>query len=221
LYSLRTKAKLNQHSVLKIRLHVHFAPLQKEFINRNEMKKIAVYIFIFLLTVLIGCKSKYAKAVDEIAENLPESKNMNAGTQNYFVDVPNGWTTKKTTYQGIDYYFLLAPKTIDDPNTNINIITEYMQKFSLEVYKEKAIEALKKAIPSASILNEGKIEANGLKGTWYSYVMEPAGTKSSLISYIFPKDGVAYIITAGTQVKDASHYRRTFDIVAKSFRFNE
>jgi hypothetical protein len=49
--------------------------------------------------------------------------------------------------------------------------------------------------------------------------MEPQGIRATLVSYIFPKDGVAYVLTAGTQTKDAENYRGTFDKVAKSFKF--
>jgi hypothetical protein len=143
---------------------------------------------------------------------------MNVGKENYTIDVPEGWTTAHTTYGGSNYYILGAPKTEDDPNTNINVITERMQNYSLETYREKAIESLKQAIPSVTILAEGYTEANGIKGGWYSYTMAPQGMEASLISYIFPKNNIAYIVTGGTQLKDAARYRSTFDRIAKSIK---
>lgn len=178
---------------------------------------------LFLLMAIAACKSetKYRKAADEIAATIPPSENLNAGKARYTVDVPKGWTTNHRTEYGVDFYFLTAPKTKDDPNTNINVMTEYMQNLSLEDYRAGSIESVKKAIPSASIINQGDIMANEIKGVWYSYSMAPQGIESTLVSYIFPYGGNAYIITAGTQTKDASRYRSLFDSVATSLKFEE
>ncbi|NSL89252.1 hypothetical protein ECE50_020590 [Chitinophaga sp. Mgbs1] len=135
--------------------------------------------------------------------------------------VPAGWTTHREQHYGIDYYFLSAPKTQEDPNTNINVITESMRHLTLEEFTRKAQEGLLRAIPSAIIHNQGNITANGVNGAWYKYSMTPRGIDVTLIAYIFPKDSVAYIITAGTQTKDADNYRQTFDKVARSFKFDK
>lgn len=178
---------------------------------------------VFLLVALTACnyKSNYRKAAEDIVEKIPDTRNLNVGSRNYSLDVPAGWATEHRQEHGIDYYFLFAPKTEADPNTNINVITERMQNLSLEVFVKKTIEQVKRSIPSAVILDQGEVEANNLKGVWYSYRMEPRGIKATLVSYIFPKDGVAYIITAGTQTKDADGYRSTFDAVARSFKLND
>lgn len=96
-----------------------------------------------------------------------------------------------------------------------------MQNLSLDEYLHFTIQSVQKGVPNADILSQGYINANGLKGAWYSYTMDPQDIKATLISYIFPKDGVAYIITAGTQTKDAGRYRNLFDSVAKSLKFSE
>lgn len=178
------------------------------------------FIFILFLTILLACKNgSYKKAADEIAANLSETTNMNRGKDKYTLYVPKGWTTKNSTHYGVDYYFLTAPYTKVDPNTNINFITEYMQNMNTEDFRMKSIISLTKAIPSASVLELGDVNANGLRGKWYSCTMEPQGIKSFLKSFIFPHDGVAYIITGGTQLYDSSRYIRTFDTVAQSLRF--
>lgn len=185
------------------------------------MKKTICHIPFFLLVILLACKSNYRKAADEIFKRSPEPTNMNVGKHNYALDVPEGWATAYRTYGGVNYYFLNAPQSKADPNTNVNVITENMQNLSLDIFKAKSIESLKRTIPTATIQAEGEIEANGLNGSWYSYTMEQSGIKASIVSYIFPKDGIAYVITAGTQLEDASRYRKTFDAIAKSLKFDE
>lgn len=177
----------------------------------------------FLLVLLQACrtKSNYRKAADEIVVKAGGTEGMNTGGARYGLYVPDGWTTANRTNYGVDFYYLFAPKTAEDPNTNINVTTEFMRSMSLTTYREKTIEAIRQAIPSANILSWGVITANGLDGVWYSYSMEPQGIKATLVNYIFPKDGVAYIITAGTQTKDAARYRALFDSVARSFKFIE
>lgn len=170
---------------------------------------------------MAACKSKYRKAADEIASKAPNPTNMNVGREKYTVQIPNEWTTEQRQAYGVDYYYLRAPKTTDDPNTNINIATEFMQNLTLEDYLDETIKSIKKGIPSAEILGKGEIVAKDLKGVWYSYNMESQGIEATLVSNIFPKDGVAYILTAGTQTKDVVRYKDTFDKVAKSFRFNQ
>lgn len=178
-----------------------------------------IFISIILLIAVASCKSKYRKAADEIVANIPEPTTMNVGKEKYSLYIPDGWTTEHRNYYGVDYYYLMAPKTNDDPNTSVNVATEFMQNLSLDDFLKGTIQSVKKAIPSAVILGQGEIMANDLKGVWYSYNMEPQGIRATLVSYIFPKDGVAYIVTAGTQTKDAVKYRETFDKVAKSFKF--
>lgn len=135
-------------------------------------------------------KSNHRKAAEDIIEKIPDTKNLNTGKRSYVLDVPVGWETKHQTAYGIDYYFLLAPKTLADPNTNINVMTESMLHLSLETYLKKAKEQVKLSISSAVILDEGSITAGSLKGAWYKYSMEPRGIKATLVCYIFPKDNV-------------------------------
>lgn len=177
------------------------------------------YTIILLLTLTTACTTKSKpKTIEEIAANLPTA-NMNAGKLNYTVKIPDGWTTEHVTRHNVDYYYLYAPRTTDDPNTNINIVTEHMQGLELPVYKAKAIDAIKRVIPGTVILEEGDVKAKGLKGIWFTYTMTIQGVDASLVCYIYPKNGIAYIITAGTQTKDAARYRSTFDAVGRSFKF--
>jgi hypothetical protein len=185
------------------------------------MKIFQLLLLIVALTACNNEKSKYAKAAEEIAAKVPDSKGMNVGREKYKLAVPNGWSTEHRTAYGVDYYYLLAPKTKDDPNTNISVITETMHQYSLEEYKAETIKSIQKAIPSATILQQGNIIANGMSGGWFSYSMQPHGVEAVIVCYIFPKNNVAYVINAGTQTKDASRYRRTFDEVAMSFQIEK
>ena len=184
------------------------------------MKIIFSVIFVF---VLIACdnRSDYRKAADEIASKIGDPANMNAGKNNYALYIPPGWTTDSLHSSGVDYFFIMPPKTQEDPYTNISVTTEFMQHLSLDVFKTLTIESIKNAIPGFSNLEQGSIIATDLKGVWFSYSIKSQGIKSTLVSYIFQKDGIAYTIIGSTQTKDASRYRNTFDSVARSLKFVE
>src|SRR5579859_4153437 len=183
----------------------------------------SAYIYLTFLFILPACdlRSRNQKAVDEMAAKMPKPANMNAGKQNYSLYIPNGWSTEHRQAFGVDFYYLFAPQTKDDPNTIINVATEAMQNAGLDKFRTQTIESVKRTIPSAANFAQGEVIANGVQGGWYSYTMEPQGIRAALVTYIFPKNGVAYIITAGTQTRDASRYRSLFDSVARSLQFVE
>lgn len=185
------------------------------------MKNLVLLSLFFVMTACNNNKSKYAKAADEIAAQLPpENGHMNAGKEHYTVDVPAGWTTNHKTAYGVDYYFLLAPKTQDDPNTSVNIVSESMRHLHLGDYTTATIASIKKAIPSANITGQGLMVVDGIEITWFSYTMEVQNIPAAIVTYIIPKNDVAYILTGGTQTKDAQRYRKVFDAVVQSFRFD-
>jgi hypothetical protein len=93
-----------------------------------------------------------------------------------------------------------------------------MQNLTLDVYREKTIESLTRIIPSVAIGEQGDIEADGIKGGWYTYTMNVDGVTSSVVAYIFPRNGIAYTITAGTQIKNIDRYRNLFDSTARSLK---
>lgn len=176
---------------------------------------------LFLLILFSACKGRADSkdAIEEIIANAPAATHMNTGKDPYKLDVPEGWTTEHRSAYGIDYYFLFAPKTKEDPNTNINVLTESIQGLTLTEYRRKSIESIKRAVPDAEILNQGNIQANGIDGVWYSYTMSPGGSEASLVCYMFSKNGSVYSITAGTIPKHAARYRKLFDKVAMSIKF--
>lgn len=180
-------------------------------------------IALSIVGVMISCENKTnnRKAADDIAEKAGKPTNMNAGVRQYQLAVPEGWTTKTQTNYGVNYLYLLAPKTAEDSNTNINVATEYMQDLSMADYRKQTIESILTAIPSAKIVGQGEIASKAAPGLWYSYSMNPRNINATIVGYIFPKDGIAYNITAGTQTNDADRYRPLFDSVARSFEFVE
>lgn len=191
------------------------------FFKFNRINIMKILFHFVCLILLIGCKEKseYRKAAEEIAANLPDTRGLNIGVAEYELIVPNGWTESHFSEFGIDYYFISAPKTLEDQNTNVNVITESMNNYSLQTYTNKAIDGLKAAIPTAVILSRGEYSTNGIKASWYKYNMAPRGIKVILTSYIFPKDNIAYVVTCGTQLRDTAKHEATFKMIIRSFKF--
>ena len=184
------------------------------------MNKTTLIIFALILCIS-ACKSKNKSAADEIMDKLPANKeNLNVGDENYTLDVPTNWTTKHTTYRGVNYYFLMAPHVPGDFNTNVNVVTENMHEDDLPTYETNTVATMLRVMPTAKITDKGgDIEANGIKGTWFAYTMTQDGNALSLVCYIFPVNKVAYIITATTTPALAVSYRSTFDKIAQSLKW--
>lgn len=183
------------------------------------MNKTTLIIFTLILCIS-ACKSKRSTA-DEIMDKLPANKeNLNVGDQNYTLYVPENWTTKHTTYRGVNYYFLMAPHVPGDFNTNVNVVTENMHDDDLTTYETNTLATMLRVMPTAKITDKGgDIDANGIKGTWFAYSITQDGTALNLVCYIFPVNKVAYIITATTTPALAVNYRETFDKIARSLSF--
>ena len=150
------------------------------------------------------------------------TKNMNEGKSKYSIFVPENWTTEQKKIGGIDYYFLLAPKTKEDPNTNVNIITENMRDMDLYTFRKGAIKSLLKTIPSVNITDTGSIRSDtGLLGVWYTYTFSEEDTEAKLKSFFYSKDRIAYVITAGTIKQNFDKYLELIDKIGSSFKFEE
>lgn len=184
------------------------------------MKKTLTSLCLFMLLSLYSCHNNKSTA-DEVFDKLPANKeNLNVGDQDYTLYVPENWTTKHTTYRGVNYYFLMAPHVPGDFNTNVNVVTENMHDDDLTTYETNTIATMLRVMPTAKITDKGgEIEANGIKGTWFAYSMTQDGTPLNLVCYIFPVNKVAYIITATTTPALAQNYRGTFDKIARSLKW--
>ncbi|RFM31114.1 DcrB-related protein [Chitinophaga silvisoli] len=181
------------------------------------MKKI---VGLLVLTLALACNTKQQpKTAEEVLSTINKT-NLNKGSQNYHLDTPEGWTTDHKTIQGINYYYIIAPNTGEVPSPNINLLTESMQGASLKDYIAKSLSSLKQVLPTSEVKASGDITANGIQGAWYNYTMEMQGVKAYLMAYVFPKDGIAYVITGICPPDKATKYRPVFDSVAKSFKMD-
>lgn len=175
---------------------------------------------LYILLILTACKAKTKNTPEDFLNKLTNKQNFNVGKHKYTVNVPDGWTTKNSTHSGIDYFFLIAPRTEPNSNTSINFITENMAGFDLDTYTSLAKKNLKNDIPSVNFLESGSLN-NGTQSNWYSYTFTFDQNEVFCLTYIFAKDGIAYVMTNATHKKDSSLYRSTFEEVAKSFRFED
>lgn len=176
---------------------------------------------LLILTLAFACNNnQQPKTLDDILNSVDKT-NLNKGSQNFHLDTPEGWKSEWRTAQGVDFYYMYSPQTSEVPNPNINIVTESMQGTSLKTYLSHSLSFVAHLYPGAKVVAEGDIEANGVHGGWYNIKMEFQGTKGDLMAYVFPSNGVAYVITALCPPNKKSKYRLIFDKVAKSFKVNE
>lgn len=180
---------------------------------------LAIIPFLFFFNSCISQNKE--KTLEERVIDLG-TDNMNEGRSKYSIYVPENWTTKQERINGIDFYFLLAPKTKEDPKTNVNIISENMRDMDLYTFREGGIKSLLKTIPSAIITDTGSVRSDtGLLGVWYIYTFSEDGTVAKLKSFYYSKDKIAYVITAGTIKKNFDKYLELIDKIGSSFKFED
>jgi len=182
------------------------------------MKKI---LGLLALTLAFACNNnKQPKTAEDVLNSINKT-NLNKGSEHFHLDTPEGWTTDRKTIQGINYYYIISPQTGEVPNPNINMVTESMQGASLKTYITRSLSSLEQILPGSKVVANGDIKANGIHGAWYNYTMEMQGVKADLMAYVFPADGIAYVITGICAPDKKTKYRPIFDKVAESFKVGE
>lgn len=182
------------------------------------MKLPMKFVFFSVVLFLSACQLK--TGINKKAGELPVTPGMNAGKDKFDLHVPDGWTSRRVNKEGVDYYFLNSPKSATDSAANINVVTEDMQGVGFEKYLETSKKMLKDYNPSVKFINEGKIKLQNKEGAWFRFNLAPNGTKIFALTFIFPRKGIAYVMTCATS-GEIERYKPTFDSVAKSLFFIE
>ncbi len=186
------------------------------------MKKNLFCLPIICLIVAIGCKSEpKEKSVQDLFDTASKMGTLNVSAQKYGVDVPTGWTTNDTMISNVKMFMMTSPTASDGSEASMNMLNESMQGLSFDEYKASTIKTMQTYVSKMVLLENGEVEANNLKGRWFTYTMESPDGKVDGINYTFPKDGIAYIISGSAPSGQLNTYRGTFEAVAKSFKIKE
>ncbi len=178
-------------------------------------------LFSILIIFIIVFSSYQSQKVTEQRVDTAQSTQIAIGREpnyNYVIEVPQGWTTRDTTLNGVRFRFLLSPPSLTADRPMGNIIIASMEGRNIADFTTRNMAYLKSKLQGTVILERGNIESSSYNGQWFTYTKIQNGIVRDMINYIIPLNGYAYMITCGSNKGSIDKYRAIFDKIAKSFK---
>jgi hypothetical protein len=136
-------------------------------------------------------------------------------TTKFNIATPFGWQRRIQTSNGFEILFIVAP-TADGFSPNLNILTESLNGISTEEYLKTSAENMKNA--NMILDGSGDFQADGIQGKYSTSTFNYKGTDIATKSYVFIKDGLAYVLTGSCLISQKDTYRPIFDKTVKTFK---
>jgi hypothetical protein len=136
-------------------------------------------------------------------------------TNKFSIATPPGWQRHIQTSNGFEILFIMAPP-VSGFSPNVNILTEDLKGLSPEEYLKTNVENMKNA--NMILDDSGDFDADGLRGKYTTSTFNYQGTNIATKSYVFIKDGLAYVLTGSCLITQKDIYRPIFDKTVKTFK---
>lgn len=182
------------------------------------MKKILFTLFFLTLILLMfSCKS------EDKYEGYKTYKNSNAG---FTLQYPEDWTYREGLGKDIDLGSIVIFQSPSEGKQdlfreNVHIFTESLPDSvkNVDEYLAFSKQSLPQLLQEMEILEEGKTLIDGQTSRWiiFNYVSQLQRVTS--IGYMFYRNGKGFVITATSRPEDFMSYRRTFEKIATSIKF--
>ncbi len=179
----------------------------------------AILFSSLLFTAFFSCKNKPATA-GELLEKASKAPGLNAGAGKFSVTAPDGWEKKDTVMNGITFLFVWSPVSSATQafRPNMNVVTENMGGISFDEYVKRNQSTMGQYFEQYKEVDNGNIETNGMQGKWMRYSHVQNGYTLDNMVYMFPKNGIAYVLTGATIQGDMDKYRDKYEAIAKSLQ---
>ncbi|HLZ88467.1 MAG TPA: PsbP-related protein [Puia sp.] len=182
------------------------------------MKKNLLFCLAGLL-LLSACNLGNKKPTNsEIIKKAAGMPGVNAGSGNFDIDAPSGWTRIDTSISGLKATLLMSSDASKGFRSNVNVITQAMQGMSDDSYFDANVVGLRSNLAQFQTIDKGQKQVNGMNARWIHYSGLNNGMMLEQMLYIIPSGGVAYLITCtslqGQMAKDQSN----FDVAVNSFK---
>lgn len=187
-------------------------------------KKCLPLLFAAISILAVACKSNNKSggqtdttAKVAITSVTPQSQTAGGvtGTDEYTVNVPDGWQHAERQLKNYKMLLLAAPKD-GDYQPNLTVLKDDMRGQSMEAY---IAMNLKQMEPMHIKLDKtGDLDVDGFKGKFMTYTYDYQGKSLTIKSYILPKDNVAYILTGSSLASQSDKMMPVFDETVNSFK---
>lgn len=175
------------------------------------------FLPLLLCICFAAAKSQPGKATKADSTKTAKAKQYTEPVFNYHITPPAKWAMYDTVLNGLRIRILKAPKSLSSDNPIVNVLIANMEGKNIEEFTASNIKYLKTNMAGISILKKGSIDTLH-NGQWFTYTKMQNGVLREMINYIIPVNGLAYMITCGTNPGTLKKYRPVFDKIAKSFK---
>ncbi|MBS1664315.1 MAG: DcrB-related protein [Bacteroidetes bacterium] len=182
------------------------------------------YVIGFLAGLLLftACKDQSKKpSVEEVLKQAGSTPGVNAGTGNFDIEAPAGWSKIDTSFSNLKATLLMAPDTSRTFRANVNVVTESMHGSSMDKYFDDNVTALSSYMPQFSLVGKGEKEVAGLKSKYLHYYgQSPKGLGMEQVLYVISSKGIAYLITCTSKKGELDKDQPSFDQALSSFKLH-
>jgi hypothetical protein len=149
------------------------------------------------------------------ARKLTDTAKSIIDTDKFSIALPGGWRHLVKETQGFKILFLMSPP-VDGFSPNVNVLTEDTHGASMEEYMTASDDNMK----SGGMIKDGSgvFESDGTQGRYTTSTMNYQGHSIALKSYVFIKNGLAYVLTGSCLVSQENNFRPIFDQIVTTFK---
>lgn len=169
-----------------------------------------------LLILVAACQNNREKAADTL-KKIGAAPGLNAGSGNFDITAPTGWSRLDTSLNGVRATLLLAPVATSGPRASVNVVSESMSNMSLDKYFDISIDNMAKFMQGYQAGTKGDKVIDGTPAKYAEYSQTPSGLQLDAICYIVPHNGIAYVITCTAPHGQMDQFRSQFDESVQSF----
>lgn len=172
---------------------------------------------------LAACKNASSKKQtnDEVIKSAAKMPGVNAGSGNFEIEAPSGWTRMDTSMSGLQATLLLSPDMSGGFRSNVNVITQAMSGMTGDTYFDANVKVMSQQMEGFKEIERGSKDINGLTGHFVHYTALNGGRTLEQILFIIPSGNIAYLVTCTTLPDRMPKERSTFDQAVASFKVHQ
>jgi hypothetical protein len=185
------------------------------------MKKI-ILLGIAGICLLAACKNASKKqSNEEVIKKAAEMPGVNAGTGNFQIMAPAGWTRIDTSLSGLQATLLMSPDMAGGFRSNVNVISQAMSGMAADAYVDANFKMMAQQMEQFKQLEKGDKDINGLAGHYMHYTALNGGRTLEQVLYIIPSGNIAYVVTCTTLPDRMAKEKDNFDQAVSSFKIKQ
>lgn len=140
----------------------------------------------------------------------------------FSVQLPNKWEKKEGASGTAIVALSPYDSTADLFQENVNVtVGELPDGVDLQRYFGLNMGEISRLLLNFTQHGTGDTRLGGTKALWINYSYEMGAYKLQTLIYMLEKDRNVYIITCSGEAEQFPKYEKTFQLIAKSFRFEQ